>query len=146
QVQIDEPDTADVDAAGSRGVDPREQATEGRLSGARGPDDRDALAGTEREVDAVQDVTVVDIGIPHVFGDQTIVTGLLPGRSAVVWDLLHADEPSERRRADLDLVEPGDQAVDGVGERLDVEDDRRHLTERSPAARDEPAAPGKAGR
>ena len=53
-----------------------------------------------------------------------------------------ADEACEGRGADLDLVQPRDQPVDGVGELDDVERDRGHFADRGVAGGDEPAAPG----
>ena len=88
------------------------------------PDHCDALAGLEVEVDAVEDVAVVDVRVADVVRAQAVVLGPLAGRGAVGRDLRDPDETRERGRADLDLVEPGDQAVDGIGERRDVERDR----------------------
>ena len=144
--QVDEADAADVDAADARRVDAREQTPERRLAGARRADDRHALARLQVEVDAVQHVAVRDVGVAHVLRDQVLVVGCLVGRRAVGRHAGDADEPRERRRADLDLVEPRDQPVDGVGELHDVERDRRHLAERRVPVRDEPAAPGERGR
>ena len=61
-------------------------------------------------------------------------------------NLRDPDEPRERGRPDLDLVEPRDQAVDRVGELLDVERDGGHLADRRTSGRDEPPAPGERGR
>ena len=88
----------------------------------------------------------VDVRVAHVLRDQLLVVGRLVGRRAVGRHARDADEARERRRADLDLVEPRDQPVDGVGELHDVERDRRHLPERRVAVRDEPAAPRERGR
>ena len=86
-----------------------------------------------------------DVRVAHVLGAQPVALGPVVGRVAVGRDADDADEAGERRRADLDLVEPGDQPVDGVGEHDDVERDRGHLAERGVAGGDEPAAPGERG-
>ena len=80
--QVDEPHAADLDAALARRVDAREQAPERRLARAGRPDDGDALAGLEVEVDAVQDVAVVDVRVAHVVGAQAVVVGLVVVRRA----------------------------------------------------------------
>ena len=94
----------------------------------------------------MEDVAVLDVGVADVGRAQAVVLRLLARRGAVVRHLLDADEPGERRRTDLDLVEPRDQAVDRVGELLHVEGDRGHLADRGVAGRDEPAAPDERGR
>ena len=141
ELQVDEPDVADLDAAGARRMDSGEQPSERRLARAGRPDDGDPLARLEIEVEAVEDVAVLHVGVADVRGAQPLVLRLLAGGLAVVGDLGDADEARERRRADLDLVEPRDQAVDGIGELLHVEGDRRHLADRRVAGGDEPAAP-----
>ena len=112
------------------------------LPAPEGPDDRHALARLEVEVDAVQDVAILDVRVPDVLGAQVVAVRLVVLRLPVG---RHADDPDEARergRADLDLVEPGDEPVDRVGELHDVERDRGHLADRGLAVRDEPAAPG----
>ena len=94
----------------------------------------------------MQDVAVRHVRVAHVLGAQPVALGLVVRRVAVRRDAGDADEPRERRRADLDLVEPRDQPVDGIGELDDVERDRGHLADRGVAGRDEPAAPGERGR
>ena len=89
----------------------------------------------------MEDVAVLHVGVADVGGAQPLVLRLLAGGLAVVGNLGDADETRERRRADLDLVEPRDQTVDGIGELLHVERDGRHLTDRGVAGGDEPAAP-----
>ena len=140
--QVDEPDAADVHATAPRRVDAREQAAERRLARARRPDDRDALARLEVEVDAVQHVALGDVRVAHLFGAQPVVLGAVVRRRPVGWHGGDADEACEGRRADLDLVQPRDEPVDGIGELDDVQRDRRHLPDRGMAGRDEPAAPG----
>ena len=141
QLEVHEADVAHLDAAGARRMDPRKQPAERGLAGAGRPDDGDPLARLEIEVEAVEHVAILDVGVADVRGTQPLVLRLLAGGGAVVGNLRHADEPGERRCADLDLVEPGDEAVDGIGELLHVERDRRHLADRRMAGGDEPAAP-----
>ena len=141
ELEIDERYAADLDRAGPRRVDAREQAAERGLPCARGPDDGDPLARLEIERDPVQDVPSRHVGVAHVVCAQPVVLGLLATRRAVGWHVGDADEPGERSAADLHLVEPREQPVDGIGELLDVEDDRRHLADRGVPVRDEPAAP-----
>ena len=51
------------------------------------------------------------------------------------------DDPGERGGADLDLVEPHEQLVEGHGQRLDVERDRGDGADGRLALRHQPAAP-----
>ena len=84
ELEIDERHAADLDRAGPRRVDAREQPAERRLAGARGPDDGDPLARLEIEPDPVQHVAARDVGVAHVVGAQPVVLGLLaasPSRS-----------------------------------------------------------------
>ncbi len=122
-------------------MDAGEQAAERRLAGTGRTDDGDPLAGLEVELDPVQHVAAGDVGVAHVVGAQPVVVGLLAGRLAVGRNVGDADEPGERRPADLNLVEPREQPVDRIGELLDVEHDRRHLADRGVAGGDEVAAP-----
>ena len=141
QVEIDEAHVTHLDPSRARRMDAREQAPQRRLPRPRRSDDGDPLAGLEVEVEAVQHVAPVDVGVTDVRRAQPLVLGLLARRLAIVRDLRHAHQAREGRRSDLDLVQPRDQAVDGVGEQLDVEGDRGHVTDRGPAGGDEPAAP-----
>ena len=104
----------------ARRMDAGEQAPEGRLAGARRPDDGDALARLEVEIDAVQHVAAVDVRVPHVLRREPLVGRLVVGRGAVGRDVRDPDQARERGCADLDLVEPRDQAIDRVGELHDV--------------------------
>ena len=81
--EVDEADAADLDPARARRVDAREQTAERRLARARRPDDGDALARLEVEVDAVQDVAAVDVRVAHVVGRSRSSSGSLVGRGAV---------------------------------------------------------------
>ena len=146
QREVDEADAADLDAPFPRRMDARQQAAEGRLPGARGPDDRYPLARLQVEVDPVEHVAVGDVRVAHVLGGQALVLGLVVGRRPVGRDAGDPHQAGERGRADLDLVEPGDEAVDRVGQLHDVEGDRRHLADRRMPGGDEPAAPRQRGR
>ena len=143
--QLDELDAAHLDPPGPRWMDPCEQASEGRLACAGRPDDGHPLARLEIEVDPVEHVPAGNVGIAHVASGERVTRRDAPGREPVGRHRLDADEARERGAADLDLVEPRDEAVDGVGELLRVEDDGRHLADRRVARLDEPAAPEHAG-
>ena len=104
QRQVDEADAADLDAPLPRRMDAREQAAQGRLPGARGPDDRYTLAGLEVEVDPVEHVAVGDVRVAHVLGGQALALGLVVGRGPVGRNAGDPHQAGERGRADLDLV------------------------------------------
>jgi hypothetical protein len=104
--------------------------------------DGDSLPRREVEVDAVEDVSVRDVRVAHVPGSQVIALGLVVGCRPVRRHPRDPHEARERGRADLDLVQPRDQSVDGVSELHDVERDRGHLADGGVPVGDEPAAPG----
>jgi hypothetical protein len=143
--QVDEAHAAHLHRARARRVDSREEAPERRLARARRPDDRHALSRLEIEVDAVQHIPPLDVREADVAGAQIRPRGLLVARDPVGRHRGDPDEPRERSGADLDLVEPRDEAVDGVGELDGVEDDRGHLPHVRVARMDEPAAPCEGG-
>ena len=145
QRELDEMDAADLDAARPGRVDPGEEAAESRLARAGGPDDRDALARPQVEVDAVQHVPTGDIRVADVACAERVAVRHAARGDAVGRHRLDPDEPGERGAADLDLVEPRDEAVDRVGELLGVEHDRGHLADRRVPRVDEPASPEQPG-
>jgi hypothetical protein len=89
-----------------------------------------ALARLEVEIDAVQDVAILDVRVPDVLGPQVVAVRLVVLRLPVGRHADDPDETRERRGADLDLVQPGDEPVDRIGELHDVERDRGHLADR----------------
>ena len=143
--ELDEPDAADLDLPGARRVDAREKPAECRLARARRADDGNALARAQVEVDAVEHVPADEVRVPHVPRRELDAVGLTIGRSPVGRNGGDADEPRERRGADLDLVEPGDEPVDRVGQLLRVEDDGRDLADRGMTRVNEPPTPEQPG-
>ena len=144
--QVDESDPADVDPSRPRRMNAREQSPQRRLPGPRRPDDGDPLARLEVEVEPVEDVVPLAVRVADVVRLQPLADRLLAARRPVVRNLRDSDEPRERGRPDLDLVEPRDQAVDRVDELLDIERDGGHLADRGTSGRDEPTAPDERGR
>ena len=128
--QLDQADAADGHRAGARRVDAGEQPAEGRLAGAGRPDHRDPLADADRQVDAVQHVAAVDVREPHVLGVELLADRLAAGDLAVVGHLGDAEQPGQRRGAELELVEDRDDPVDRVDQHLHVERRRRDRAER----------------
>ena len=139
--ELDQADAADGDRAGPRRVDPGEQPAQRRLAGAGRTDHGEPGARLDVEVDAVQHVAparrrrtgrrVASISSP---------SGSRAGDLAVVGDLGDAEQPGERRRADLELVEDRHDPVDRVDQHLHVEDGRGHLAQRHRPLRVEVAA------
>ena len=92
------------------------------------------------EVDAVEDVAALDVGEPDVLGGDLLAARRAAGDLAVVGHLGDAEQPRERGGAHLQLVEDGDDAVDGVDEHLHVERRRGDVAERDRALGVEVAA------
>ena len=78
-----------------RWMNAREQPSQRRLAGSRRADDGDPLAWLEVEIEAVQHVAPVDVGVAHVRRPQPLVLGLLPRRLAAVRNLRDAHQPRE---------------------------------------------------
>ena len=95
-----------------------------------GPDHGDPLADPDVEVDAVQHVAPVDVGEPHVLGVELLAGGSRAGDLAVVGHLGDAEQPGQRGRAHLQLVEDRDDPVDRVDQHLHVERRRGDLAQR----------------
>ena len=93
----------------------------------------------------MQHVPPRDVGVAHVARLERVPFRRAARADAIGRHRLDPHQSRERRAADLDLVEPRDEAVDGVGERLRVEDDGRHLADRGMAGVDEPATPEETG-
>src|SRR5262245_48599153 len=127
--QLDQADPADTHLAGARAVDSGQQPAERRLASPARSHHRESLSRHDREVDAVQHIVAVPIGEPHRRRIETFVARLPPGRCPVVWYLGDTEQPSEGRTADLELIEPGKQPVEGLDELLDIEGRRCYLAE-----------------
>ena len=84
------------------------------------------------EVDAVQHVAAVDVGEPDVVGVDPLVRRLRAADVAVVGDVRDAEQPGQRRRTDLELVEDADDPVDRVDQHLHIERRGRDVAERDP--------------
>ena len=140
QRQVHERRAADGDGTGARGVYPGQQPAQRRLAGPARTHYRQPLARPQREVDPVQDVATVHIGVPHPARLDPLVARGDPGDRPVVGDVRHPEQPGQRGGADLQLVEPGQQPVERVDELRDVQRRRGDLPERDPAADGEPAA------
>ena len=97
-------------------------------------DDREPLAGPDGEVEPVQHVAARAVGEADVVGDSRSPAGSAPLGRAVVRHVGDADEPGQRGRADLQLVEPAEQPVERVEQQLHVERDGGDLAERGEAA------------
>ena len=127
--QLDQADPAHGHRAGAGRVDAGQQPAERRLAGAGRPDHRDPLADTDLEVDAVQDVATLDVGEPDVGRVQLLADRLRTADLAVVGHLGHAEQPGQRGRAHLQLVEDRHDPVHRVDEHLHVEGRRGDLAE-----------------
>ena len=92
------------DAAAGRVVEPRQQVEDRRLAGAGAADEGDALAGLDREGEAVEGDVAVGIGEMHVL-EADLADGALDPVGAVDDGVLGVEEhedPVERRGALLD--------------------------------------------
>ena len=120
-------------------VDAGEQPGQGGLAGAGRADDGEPFAGPDLEVDAVQHVAAVDVGVPHARGHQP-----LAGRAAVAAARsAGTDGPEragERGEAALRLVDPVQDPVERVDRLQEVERGGGDLADGGPALGDEPAA------
>ncbi len=90
----------------------------------------------------MQHVASRDVCVAHVVGAQPVIVRLLSRCPTIRRHVGDPDEARERRASHLDLVEPREQAIDRIGELLDVEHDRRDLANRGVARSDEPSSPG----
>ena len=131
--QRDELDPADPHRAGARPVDARQQPAQGRLARPGRADDRQPLAGAQREVDAVQHVVALAVGEAQVLADQVGPGGQVGPGHPVLRHLRDAEQPAGRGGADLEPVHLADQPVERAAERLDVQHRRGDLAERGPA-------------
>ena len=138
--QLGQSDAADGDRSGAGRVDAGEQPAEGRLARPRRPHHREPFADLEGQVDAVEDVASLDVREAHVLGLDPLALRLAAGGDPVVGHVRDPQEPGERRRPDLELVEDPHDAVDGVDEHLDIERRRGDVAQRHLAADVEPAA------
>ena len=66
QREVDQADAADLDAPLARRMDAGQQAAQGRLPGARGPDDSYSLARLQVEIDPVEHVAIGHVRVAHV--------------------------------------------------------------------------------
>src|SRR4029450_12385918 len=106
---------ADAHLAGARSVDSGQQPAERRLPRATRSHHRESLSRRDREVNAVQHIVAAAIGDPPPRRIETFVPRLPPGGCPVVRHLGDTEQPSERRTPYLELIEPGQQPVEGLG-------------------------------
>ena len=141
ELEVDEAHTADLDASLARTVDAGHEPAQRRLAGTRRPDDGEALAGPQVERDAAQHVAAGPVGVVDVVDLEAVVGRLRSGGGAVGRDVGDADDAGQAGRADLDLVEPGDELVERAGHLLHVERHGGDGAGGRDVARDEEAAP-----
>ena len=125
--QLHQADPADGHRPGPGRVDPGEQPAEGRLAGAAGADHGQPLPWAQVEVDPVEHVPAGGVGEADVPGDQLLADRPAAGDLPVGRHVGDPEQAGEGGRADLEVVEPGQDHVQGIDELAHVEGDGRDL-------------------